>query len=305
MKPSTLAVVYFRQQVENALPDLQLDPTVVAALLQRVKGKRPQISQHVPKAAAQTVIPVQKSTTPSSKAKSATGSSRLASLRHVDLLMRSSSQVKRAVEAQPPDIPSASGGAPTALDKRALLKELYVAGCTQCQLSQSRKSFVFGAGSAEAAVMVIGEAPGRKEDEQGLPFVGAAGNLLTSMLAAIKLDRQKDIFITNILKCRPPGNRNPDTAEIVTCLPLLRAQIAAIQPRALLLLGRIAAHAVLETQQPLAQLRSIVHEYKGIPTMVIYHPAALLRNAAYKRPAWEDLQHFQQVLNKLGIYGSL
>lgn len=305
MKPSTLAAVYFRQQVERALPDLQLNPTVVATLLQRVKGTQPPCPHRAATATIQTTLPRQKVAAPSSVTKPTTGLSRLASLRHVDLLMRSSSVQKRAVEGQPPDSSAAFGVAPASSDKRALLKELYGAGCTQCQLSQSRKSFVFGAGCAEAAVMVIGEAPGFDEDEQGLPFVDAAGQLLTSMLAAIKLDRQKDIFLTTVLKCCPPEKRNPDAVEIAACLPLLRAQIAIIQPRALLLLGRTAAHAVLATQQPLTQLRSVVHEHKGIPTMVIYHPAALLRNAAYKRPVWEDLQHFQQVLNKLGIYGSL
>jgi DNA polymerase len=190
-------------------------------------------------------------------------------------------------------------------DKREALKVLYRNGCTQCHLAQTRKNFIFGAGNAEAPVMVIGEAPGRDEDEQGLPFVGAAGQLLTSMLAAIKLDRNNDVFITNILKCRPPGNRNPESTEIITCLPLLRKQIEIIAPAALLLLGRIAAHTLLDINDSIVKMRGKVFSYQGISTMVIYHPAALLRNAHYKRPAWEDLQQFQQLLASSGIYGSL
>lgn len=153
--------------------------------------------------------------------------------------------------------------------------------------------------------MIIGEAPGQEEDEQGLPFVGAAGKLLTTMLQAIGLDRANDTFITNVIKCRPPDNRNPESAEIITCIPLLKQQIDIIRPKAILLLGRIAAHAVLERTDSIAKLRTRVFDYTGIPCMVIYHPAALLRNAEYKRPAWEDLQQFQKLLASLGVYGSL
>ena len=149
--------------------------------------------------------------------------------------------------------------------------------------------------------MVIGEAPGAEEDEQGLPFVGAAGQLLTNMLAAINLNRNKDIFITNVLKCRPPANRSPESAEIQLCTPLLCRQIEIIKPRAILLLGRIAAHAVLGISESIAKLRSKVHDYNGIPAMVIYHPAALLRNAQYKRPAG-DLRNFS-IIGKSRVYG--
>lgn len=186
--------------------------------------------------------------------------------------------------------------------KRAALRMLYYAGCQNCPLSQTRKTFVFGAGVANAPVMVIGDAPGGTDDEQGLPFVGAEAQLLTSMLNAINLDRNKNIFITNVLKCRPPEDRNPQRTEIVACLPLLAKQITIIQPKALLFLGRIAAHSVLGLTDTIAELRSKTHHYKGIPSMVIYHPAALLRNPEYKRPAWEDLQKFQLLLADLGVY---
>lgn len=152
--------------------------------------------------------------------------------------------------------------------------------------------------------MVIGEAPGSEEDNQGLPFVGEAGQLLTKMLAAIGLDRNKDVFITNVLKCRPPENRNPETSEVLACIPLLLTQIAVIKPKAILILGRIAAHALLGCTDSIAKLRSKVHDYNGIPLMVVYHPAALLRNAEYKKPAWEDLQKFKVLMESLGINGS-
>jgi uracil-DNA glycosylase family 4 len=188
--------------------------------------------------------------------------------------------------------------------KRAALRVLYYEGCTKCPLAKTRKTYVFGEGRADGPVMVIGEAPGADEDDQGLPFVGAAGQLLNSMLGAIGLDRKKNVFITNILKCRPPENRNPDTSEIITCMPIIKKQIDIIKPKAILLLGRIAAHSLLSVTDSIAAMRGKTHLYNNIPSMVIYHPAALLRNPEYKRPAWEDLQKFQKLLTDLGVYES-
>jgi DNA polymerase len=177
-------------------------------------------------------------------------------------------------------------------------------GCVGCDLGRRRKNFVFGSGNAQALIMVIGEAPGEDEDTQGRPFVGAAGQLLTKMLAAIHLDRDTDVFITNVLKCRPPQNRDPEPGEIETCLPLLRRQIEIIQPKAILLLGRIAAHALLDTDDSIRNLRRRRHDIGNIPAVVTYHPSALLRSASNKRPAWEDLQMFETMLKELGIHGS-
>jgi len=188
--------------------------------------------------------------------------------------------------------------------KRAALRTLYFEGCTRCQLARTRKTFVFGEGRADGPVMVIGEAPGADEDDQGLPFVGAAGQLLNNMLKAINLDRTKNVFITNVLKCRPPENRNPESTEIITCTPILARQIEIIKPKAILILGRIAAQTLLGNADSIAKLRSKTHLYNNIPSMVIYHPAALLRNAEYKRPAWEDLKQFQKLLTDLGVYES-
>ena len=190
-------------------------------------------------------------------------------------------------------------------NKREAFKKLYYEFklCHKCPLGKRRKHFVFGAGNVDAPLLVIGEAPGAEEDEQGLPFVGRAGKLLTDMLAAIRIDRQKDTFITNVLKCRPPENRTPELEEVSACLPLLKQQIEIMRPKAILLLGRSAAHALLERPDSIQNLREETLSYKGIPAVVTYHPAALLRTAEYKRPAWEDLKKLQTILTTLGAYG--
>jgi DNA polymerase len=187
-------------------------------------------------------------------------------------------------------------------DKREILVELYNKhkNCAACSLSKTRKKFVFGAGTAFTDVLVIGEAPGEQEDIEGKPFVGAAGQLLTRMLAAIGLERDK-IFIANVLKCRPPGNRKPNPSEIATCFGILRKQIEIIKPKAILLLGGTAANAVLQTsgEKSVGSLRGIVHYYEDIPLIVSYHPSALLRDASWKKPAWDDLQKFERLLKEV------
>jgi len=190
--------------------------------------------------------------------------------------------------------------------KRAALVDLYreVENCRGCRLGSLRTKMVFGAGKASAPLMVIGEAPGYEEDRQGKPFVGKAGALLTKMLAAINIDRDRDVFITNILKCRPPENRDPDQTETVACIPILKRQIKIINPRAILALGRIAAHGLFNNADSIGKLRAEIHNYNGIPVVVTYHPAALLRNEQHKRPAWEDLKKLQTVLKEKGIYGN-
>jgi uracil-DNA glycosylase family 4 len=214
--------------------------------------------------------------------------------------------VSRVMESKPYYEVSASAvqtGALTFEQKRRVFKELYAARCNECVLAKTRKTFVFGSGNVDAPLMIIGEAPGAEEDLQGLPFVGAAGQLLTELLAAIALDRKKDVFITNVLKCRPPDNRTPDAAEIIACMPLLQKQVQVIAPRLLLLLGRIAAHALLGTAESIAKLRSTMHEYKGVPAVVTYHPAAILRNPEYRGPAEDDLQKVARLLKESGSHG--
>ena len=203
-------------------------------------------------------------------------------------------------------LPPSAKTVSTSDPKREMLKKLYheVKNCKGCILHASRRKFVFGSGNVNASIMIIGEAPGGEEDLQGLPFVGKAGKLLDDMLRAINLNRDKDTFITNVLKCRPPQNRNPESSEIVSCFPILEAQAQIIQPRAFLVLGRIAAHSMLGRSESISVLRSEDHQYMGKPLIVTYHPAALLRQPGYKRDAWHDLQKLQSILSSEGTDGS-
>ncbi len=168
-----------------------------------------------------------------------------------------------------------------------------VCGCMRCPLGSRRKHFVFGDGNPDADIMFIGEAPGQDEDEQGLPFVGRAGKLLTKMIEAIKLSRG-DVYIGNILKCRPPGNRDPLPEEIERCEPILIRQIGIIRPRIICALGRISGQTLLRTKSTLGALRGKVHDYHGVKLIVTYHPAALLRNPNWKPGAWEDLKFLRR-----------
>ena len=168
--------------------------------------------------------------------------------------------------------------------------------CTRCPLYKTAKHAVPGAGDQTADFMCVGEAPGANEDETGQPFVGQAGGLLTKILAAIDLTRDQ-VFITNVLKHRPPGNRNPAPSEVEACSPYLVRQIQMIKPKVILALGTFAAQTLLETKTPIGKLRGAVHRYYGIPLIVTYHPAALLRNPAWKRPTWEDVKLARHVLD--------
>jgi len=170
--------------------------------------------------------------------------------------------------------------------------------CQKCPLGKTRTKFVFGVGNPNAGLLFIGEAPGHDEDLQGEPFVGRAGQLLDKILQAIELDRSM-VYIANILKCRPPNNREPSAGEIASCEPYLDHQIKLIKPLIILALGRIAIQTLLGTTEPLTSLRGKVYTYKGVDVMVTYHPAALLRNEHLKRPAWDDMKAIKQLyLNK-------
>lgn len=172
-----------------------------------------------------------------------------------------------------------------------------VAACTKCDLCQTRTQTVFGTGSKTADWMVIGEAPGQHEDEQGKPFVGKAGLLLTEMLRAAGLERD-EVFITNILKCRVPGNRDPKLDEAESCSDYLRRQREVIKPKIILAVGRISAQTLLNTDAPIGKLRGKVHSLDGIPVVVVYHPAYLLRSLLEKRKAWQDLQLAVKTVNE-------
>ncbi len=164
-------------------------------------------------------------------------------------------------------------------------------GCHRCKLCEARNTIVFGSGNPEADFMVIGEGPGADEDAQGLPFVGRAGQLLTRMLASVNLSRD-EVYIANTVKCRPPGNRNPEPEELAACAPFLAEQIAAIQPKVILTLGSVATQSLLRTRDAIGRLRGRVHPYGDAMLIPTFHPAFLLRNPGqeYKRMAWEDLK---------------
>lgn len=170
-----------------------------------------------------------------------------------------------------------------------------VQNCTLCGLCNSRTQTVFGSGNQHADWLVIGEAAGEEEDKQGLPFVGVAGQLLTEMLRAIGLSRD-EVFMTNVLKCRPPENRDPHVDEIKHCKDYLQRQQQLIKPKIILAVGRIAAQTLLNTHEPLTTLRGKVHTFNNTPVVVVYHPAYLLRKLPEKRKAWQDLQFAQQTL---------
>jgi uracil-DNA glycosylase family 4 len=172
-----------------------------------------------------------------------------------------------------------------------------VAGCTDCKLRAGCTQTVFGVGDEKAQWMLVGEAPGSEEDRLGEPFVGQAGKLLDNMLASMSLARGRNVYIANVLKCRPPGNRNPEPGEVAKCAPHLLRQIELVQPRLILAMGRFAAQALLGTDATIASLRGRVHRYAGVPLVVTYHPAYLLRSLPDKSKAWADLLFARKTIN--------
>jgi len=169
-----------------------------------------------------------------------------------------------------------------------------IRGCLRCELGRTRQNFVFGSGRHDSDIMFIGEAPGEQEDRTGKPFVGAAGELLTKIIEAMNLKRD-DVYICNILKCRPPNNRDPRNSEIETCEPYLVKQIELVKPRVICVLGRFAAQTLLRSNESMGRLRLTSHSFRGIPVIATYHPAALLRNPQWKRPTWEDIKKVRRL----------
>ncbi|MDX2021703.1 MAG: uracil-DNA glycosylase [Deltaproteobacteria bacterium] len=184
-------------------------------------------------------------------------------------------------------------------DGLALVRE-EIGDCQRCGLCQTRKNIVFGVGNPNADLVFVGEAPGGDEDAQGEPFVGAAGQLLTKMIEAMGFSRDS-VYICNVIKCRPPGNRNPLPEEVAACEPFLKKQLATLQPRLIVALGKFAAHCLLRTETPITRLRGTWGTYEGIATMPTFHPAYLLRNPDGKRFVWQDLKAVLASLKQMGI----
>lgn len=200
----------------------------------------------------------------------------------------------QAPPATPPEAPSPEAEPPRP-DLAAIREEL--GDCRRCKLCDGRTHIVFGVGNPDADLMFIGEAPGADEDRQGEPFVGRAGHLLTRMIQAMGLRRQ-DVYIANIIKCRPPKNRDPEMDEVIACEPFLVRQIEAVRPRVIVSLGRVSAQTLLRTSEGITRMRGRWREYQGVKLMPTFHPAYLLRNPAAKREAWIDLQ---AVMGELGL----
>ncbi|MBX2991793.1 MAG: uracil-DNA glycosylase [Bacteroidetes bacterium] len=193
-----------------------------------------------------------------------------------------------------PAITTEAWGSSTTLDEL----NARICTCTKCALGATRTKFVFGVGNPKATLMLIGEAPGADEDAQGEPFVGRAGQLLNKILEAIHFKRS-EVYICNILKCRPPNNRKPTPEESELCKPYLKKQIELVKPKVILCLGLTAAENLLGTKESMGKLRGRVMQYEGVPVMITYHPAALLRNPNWKRPAWEDVQAVRKLHDEL------
>jgi len=213
-------------------------------------------------------------------------------------------------QSTPPQAPPAPGGVPGIVksgpqtDRMAALFAS-VHECQKCPLGKTRLNFVFGSGDPSCEVVFVGEAPGADEDEQGLPFVGRAGQLLTKIIESTKTWKREDVFICNILKCRPPGNRTPSPDEVEACRPHLEAQLAILRPKLIMAMGTTAAQALLRSKEAVGKLRGRWHNLGGVPLRVTYHPAALLRTEAYKKDVWEDMKvltaKYKEIKNEEGV----
>ena len=201
-----------------------------------------------------------------------------------------------ALERAGTDADSATPSADSGQRLREVREEL--GDCRRCKLAGGRKNIVFGQGNPRAALMFVGEGPGADEDEQGLAFVGRAGQLLTDIIEKGLRFPRADVFIANVIKCRPPQNRNPEPDEILACQPFLEAQIDAIRPKVLVGLGKFAGQWLLKTAEPISRIRGRVGDYKGIPVMPTYHPAFLLRNPAAKKDVWADMKVVLEILGR-------
>lgn len=199
----------------------------------------------------------------------------------------------------PPEVKGIEDGG-AALCRRESLEEIRadLGDCRRCPLCQGRKTIVFGVGNPNARLVFVGEAPGREEDERGEPFVGEAGKLLDRILAAMGLSRE-EVYICNVEKCRPPGNRDPSPEEVAACEPFLKRQLAAIRPQMIVALGKFATQTLLQDQTPISRLRGQWRQYQGIPLLPTYHPAFLLRNPAAKREVWDDMKQVMQRLQQV------
>ena len=186
-------------------------------------------------------------------------------------------------------------------EKKKLINsfEIEINHCQKCDIAHNRNNFVFGTGDPDADLFLVGEAPGRQEDLQGIPFIGQAGKLLDKILSAVGKSRKKGVYIANVLKCRPPKNRDPLQSEIDECIPYLKQQINTIKPKLILALGKVAAKVLINSDLTLNEMRNITYIYENIPLRITYHPAALLRNPNLKKQTWEDFKYVKKYLDQI------
>lgn len=291
------AARYLRQQIELGVPSVVLEALDVAEVRRLLEGAptppRPSAPRQAP---PRPPAPAQAAPRPSAPAPASPESG------SPDGGVAPGSAPADDGVAQgstPPDDGVTAGSAPPDVGSMDYdtLREAAL-GCTRCALAQTRTQGVFSDGHPNARVMVVGEAPGANEDASGTPFVGAAGKLLDLMLASVGLSRRDSVYICNVIKCRPPGNRNPEAHEIATCSPWLHRQIELVAPEAILAVGTFAGQLLSgHGDRTLGALRGEVHRYRGVPLVVTYHPAALLRNGSWTQPTWDDLQLLRQVLD--------
>ncbi len=299
-----LAARMLRQRVEMGDGDLMLDTLSrpeALRLLREARGRPSAADASVSSASSGTGAgspSLEAAPLPGGSAPSATAPTRSgASPSDPPSRPGSISQMYRDLPTTAPEKKPAPGAAPPVLpDDYDALKEIAL-GCTRCGLSETRTQVVFSDGSPTARLMVVGEAPGANEDASGVPFVGAAGRFLDLLLATVDLSREESVYIANVLKCRPPGNRNPLPKEIDCCSPYLHKQIELVRPEAILAVGTFSGQLLTGQQKTLGRLRGTVHSYRGVPLVVTYHPAALLRNAKWTRPVWDDLQLLRGILD--------
>jgi uracil-DNA glycosylase len=257
--------------------------------VQHIPGDRaPELSPSNPKPLASKVV----ASFPASESSEALTASAASPLLPPSPAYPASSQ-KTQEALLPPERPAAHLSGLSLSELEAVAKQ-----CTRCRLHRGRTHVVFGVGNPQADLMFAGEAPGRDEDQRGEPFVGRAGQLLTRIIEAIGMKRQ-DVYIANVIKCRPPNNRNPEEDEIAHCEPYLIRQIELVKPRLIVALGTFAAQTLLKTKLPISQLRGRFHTYQGVKLMPTFHPAFLLRNPERKRAVWEDMQAVQRELRLL------
>ena len=216
-----------------------------------------------------------------------------------DELLNLSRDLRTYLEVQRAGAASVPDGDPISLRESLEDVRNALGDCQRCSLAAGRNRLVFGDGSESAEIVFVGEAPGEEEDRQGIPFVGAAGNMLNAMITNVLRFERSQVYICNILKCRPPGNRNPAPDEVAACTPFLEKQLRALAPRLIVALGRPAAQFLLDSDAPVGRLRGQLHERGDVPVIVTYHPAYLLRNPAEKRKAMDDLQQIRRAYEEL------